>query len=304
MNKIKGVRSTDVVSIALAIMLCACATSPDTAAESDLENTTRPEKLSDYKKTKVETSNGTIDIAPTVVAVDDEALEGHALENGGEYYDPLESVNRAVFSFNHYSYKYLLIPVAKGYNAVLPDPVKASVSNVFDNIREPLNLINNTVSGELSEAGSNLGRFLINSTVGLLGLFDPADAWFGLKERPQTVAQTLMKYKVGSGAYIVLPFLGQSDVRGTTSVISESIFHPTKYVLNSPDDIYARATDSVSDFSSQAELYITLYEQASDPYEYFRNEYIQSVNRNEKSEALSERNTTSEMNATAGKKYE
>lgn len=257
---------------------------------------TKEEALSDYESSTIETSNGTIEIEPTVVSSTDAALEESNMDlliAEGEYNDPLEFINRPIFKFNHAAYKYALIPLTKGYHYITPKPVKNSIGNVFDNIREPLNLINNGLSGEFSEAGINLGRFLINSTIGILGIFDPASAWFEIEEEPQNLAQTLAKYNVGSGAYIVLPILGQSDVRGTTSIVTEGVFHPTSYVLDSPDDTLVRIIDSVDDFSSQADLYMTLYEQASDPYEYFRNQHIQSINRDE----MADDKQISEVNA-------
>jgi len=268
--------------------LSACNSAPE---QADVPQQTIPESsadkvktLSAYKPTQIETSNGTITVQPTVVATTDEVNERLEINSETEYYDPLEFINRPLFTFNHYTYKYALIPLSKGYKAVLPEPVRDSVSKAFDNIREPLNLLNNGLSGEFSEAGNNLGRFLINSTVGVFGLFDPASSWFGIEKKPQSFAQTLMKYDVGSGAYIVLPLLGQSDLRGTTSVISESLIHPTQYIFGSPEDTAARAVDAVDDFSRQADLYVTLFEQSDDPYIYFRNQYIQSTNRDEMAE--------------------
>lgn len=277
--------------------LCACTTSPDTQntpQQVDTENT-KPDKvasLSRYEPTQIKTSNGVITVQPTVVAPTDEVSERLEINAESDYYDPLEFINRPLFTFNHYTYKYALIPIAKGYKAVLPDPVRNSVAKAFDNIREPLNLVNNGLSGEFSEAGNNLGRFLINSTVGLLGFFDPASTWFGIDKKPQSFSQTLMKYDVGSGAYIVLPILGQSDLRGTTSIVSESLVHPTKYIFGSPEDMAARGVDAVDNFSQQADLYETLYEQAEDPYIYFRNQYIQNINRDK----LAQDNEISEVN--------
>lgn len=252
--------------------------------------------LSGLQKTEIQTSNGLITVEPTVVSTSDDVVLEEALEVSGEddYYDPLEVINRPIFQFNHFTYKYALIPLAKGYNNIVPQVARSSIARAFDNIREPLNLINNGLSGEFNEAGSNLGRFLINSTIGIFGLFDPAKSWFGIEQKPQSFAETLMKYDVGSGAYIVLPILGQSDVRGTTSVVAESIAHPTKYIFNSPEDSVVRVADGFDDFSTQADLYIKLVEQSDDPYIYFRNQYIQGMNRDE----LIESKPVSEMNAT------
>lgn len=268
-----------IMALICVLTLCSCASNPNVTETTSKQSTSSEvQDLSEYQSTEIETSNGTLQIEPTVVATTDRAV---TTNDSPLYYDPLEAINRPIFHFNHYAYKYALIPAAKGYNAVVPKPVQKSVSNVFSNIVEPLNLINNTLSGEFSEAGANLGRFLINSTVGLLGVFDPATAWFEIEEKPQAFSQTLSKYGVGSGAYLVLPFLGQSDVRGASSIVTESLVHPTKYVLNAPKDAAARVIDGFHDFSSQAEIYEVLHENAQDPYSYFRNQYIQSRNRDD-----------------------
>lgn len=268
-------------------------TSKTSTAQSD-----KSQKLSAYKVTTVETSNGTIEIAPTVVSTPDELLEVSTRDANSEtaYSDPLEFINRPIFKFNHFTYQYALIPLAKGYNNVVPEPVQSSISNAFSNLTEPLSLVNNTLSGEFSEAGNNLARFVINSTVGLLGFFDPATSWFDIQEKPQNFSQTLVKYKVASGAFVVLPFLGQSDLRGTTSIISESFIHPSKYIFNSPDDMYIRVADGFDDFTQQAQIYEKLYEQAQDPYIYFRNQYIQSRNRDQLTEQKQSRSGVHAVN--------
>ncbi|MDO6428563.1 VacJ family lipoprotein [Thalassotalea sp. 1_MG-2023] len=263
-------------------LLCTACTSSPNSTPTPEPVEPKVEQLSDSNVTTINTSNGIIEIEPTIVATDDSTLMGdQPFDDTVYYYDPIESFNRSIFQLNHFTYTYLFIPVAKGYNFVLPDPVKQSVANVFDNIREPLNLVNNVFSGEFGHAGNNFARFLINSTVGLVGLFDPAEAWFDIKAQPRNVAQMLRHHKVSSGAYLVLPFLGQSDLRNTASIITEGLVHPTKYVLSSPDDTHARILGGVTDFAERAELYQTLYQQADDPYVYFRNQYIQARNRDE-----------------------
>jgi phospholipid-binding lipoprotein MlaA len=240
--------------------------------------------LSNYKPTTIQTSNGLITIEPTVISATDQIQAGDDGESGvqiAEYSDPLEFINRPIFAFNNVAYKYALIPLAKGYNYALPQPARDSVSNVFSNIREPLNFINNTLTGDIAEAGNNLGRFLINSTIGLLGLFDPADALFSLEAKPQNFSQTLMNYGVASGVYVVLPLLGQSDVRNTASIITEGFVYPLNYVLGGHDNTIARTVGSVGDFSTQMDTYVTLFNLAEDPYLYFRNLYIQTTNRDE-----------------------
>lgn len=253
------------------------------SASADDNVPTAAEQLSAGQPTSIETSQGTLELEPTVVDMEQEAdvtVTGDA-EPAPLYYDPLEGWNRAVFSFNHVAYSYALIPLAKGYENVVPVPVRDKVSNAFANIREPLNLVNNAIGGNFKGASSNLGRFVINSTIGILGLFDPASAWFKLPVAKQSIADTLSHYQVGNGPYLVLPLLGQSDLRGATSVVGEALLHPLNYVVEAPELYYLQGLNVINSFSGRAALYQTLYKQAEDPYSYFRNQHLQGLKRDE-----------------------
>ncbi|WP_333609599.1 MlaA family lipoprotein [Arsukibacterium sp.] len=239
-------------------------------------------RLAAGQTTRITTSQGTIEIEPTVV---DMQVLAEDAEPGSEpasiYYDPLESWNRAVFRFNHVSYTYASIPLAKGYETVLPLPVRDKVGNAFANIREPLNLVNNALSGEIKGAGANVSRFVINSTLGIFGLFDPATSWFDIAESKRSIADTLGHYNVGHGPYLVLPILGQSDLRGATSVVGEAVFHPLNQVLDTPDLYYVQGLNITNSFADRAKLYQTLYQQSADPYIYFRNQHLQALKRDQ-----------------------
>ena len=129
-----------------------------------------------------------------------------------EVSDPIETVNRGVFWFNDKLDVYFLEPVATAWDFVLPDPVQRSITNFFANAHFPVDFANNLFQGKPEEAGRNVGRFLINTTVGVAGFFDPASHW-GIEEAPEDFGQTLGRWGTGSGAYIVIPFLGPSNVR-------------------------------------------------------------------------------------------
>lgn len=126
--------------------------------------------------------------------------------------DPWEGFNRKVFTFNEAADKYLLTPVAKSYRAVTPDPVEEGVSNMFDNLGELTTIINDLLQFRLVKASSDTGRFLINSTVGVLGFFDVA-SHLGLEEDGQDFGLTLARWGVNNGPYLMLPFLGPSTIR-------------------------------------------------------------------------------------------
>ncbi|MDP2716294.1 VacJ family lipoprotein [Rheinheimera sp.] len=278
------------------LTLAGCATKPvqpeavpvDVAPAETTQPTTKPvelsatEQLSSGKTTTIETSQGSIEIQPTVVDMANrDDPETPADEAAEQYNDPLEGWNRAIFGFNHVAYSYALIPLVKGYEYVLPDVVRSKIGNAFRNIREPLSLLNNLAAGEVKDAGTNLGRFLINSTVGLLGLFDPASAWFNLPPAKQSLADTLAGYDVGPGPYLVLPILGQNNLRGSTSVVSEVLLDPLRQVTSTPDTYYLQGVDAVDNFTDRARVYETLYQQADDPYLYFRNQFLQGVKRDD-----------------------
>lgn len=254
---------------------------------SEQQQSPSPSKVDELnagKTVTVETSQGNIEVQPTVVAITDAKAQNEAQSGAPTavfYNDPWESFNRQVFELNHQLYSYVLIPAAEGYRYLIPAVGREKIGNAFDNIREPLNLLNNLAAGEFAEAGANLSRFLINSTVGLFGLFDPATHWFDIGAHKQTIADTLFHYDIASGPYLVLPFLGPSDSRGAFSTVAEGIIHPINQLTDSPESYFLRAFDGFDDFSGQAETYENLYKQADDPYLYFRNQFIQGQRRDE-----------------------
>jgi len=134
-----------------------------------------------------------------------------------EIYDPIEPLNRAIFSFNNTADKIILEPVSKGYKK-LPSPVQSGISNFLSNLRMPLVVVNQLLQGQGKNASESAGRFLVNSTIGILGLIDVADK-MGLEEKKEDFGQTLATWGVGDGFYIVLPFFGPSNVRDTAGMV-------------------------------------------------------------------------------------
>ena len=122
-----------------------------------------------------------------------------------EEYDPLEPYNVLVFRFNYNLDKFVVKPIAQGYNFVVPNVVQRGIFNAIRNIRVVPRLFNNLFQGKVRGAGIEVSRFLINTTVGIGGLFDPADNWFDLNTPPEDFGQTLGVYGVGPGPYFLLP---------------------------------------------------------------------------------------------------
>jgi phospholipid-binding lipoprotein MlaA len=138
-----------------------------------------------------------------------------------EVYDPIEGFNRGTYRFNYYFDEYLYHPVVRAYEIALPDYVKDRISDALDNIGEFGNLTNNLLQIKFKDAGITLSRFVLNSTAGFGGLWDPATE-IGLKRKPADFGQTLGHYKVGSGSYVMLPALGPSNVRDTAGLAADS----------------------------------------------------------------------------------
>jgi phospholipid-binding lipoprotein MlaA len=127
-------------------------------------------------------------------------------------YDPWEPMNRAIYNFNSGFDHYVFLPVVKGYDTVTPDVVQSGVSNFFSNLMEVRNLFNNMLQFRVKDSGITLGRFVINTTVGVAGLWDPASK-IGMHEKREDFGQTLGVWGLNSGPYLVMPFLGPSSLR-------------------------------------------------------------------------------------------
>ncbi len=138
--------------------------------------------------------------------------------------DPLQGLNRKIYGFNNGVDKAILKPIAKGYNAVLPAPAKNGVNNFFSNLGEPLNVVNNLLQGKLDRALGSTYRFLVNSTIGIAGLIDVAGN-YEVAESKEDLGQTLATWGVKPGPYIMLPFLGPTNLRDGVGFISENVVY-------------------------------------------------------------------------------
>ena len=145
------------------------------------------------------------------------AALGGCRATGTHPLDPYEDSNRVVFAFNEGFDRWVLGPLATGWDFVMPGAVQQSLVNAFRNLTTPLSALNHALQAEFASSGSELGRFVINSTVGLLGLFDVADAW-GIPADRTDFGHTLATWGVPPGPYLVIPFVGPSTARETTGL--------------------------------------------------------------------------------------
>lgn len=186
--------------------------------------------------------------------------------------DPWEGFNRAVYSFNDKADRYFMKPVAKGYRAITPDPVETGLGNVFANLAELRNVLNDALQWKWKQAGNDAGRFLINSTVGLVGLFDVAKLAGLEKSEGEDFGQTLAVWGVGQGPYIVLPFLGPSSLRDTAGLPADMWSDPVAHI----DDVPTRNTTRFVGLVVQRASLLQAEELISgDRYTFLRDAYLQ-----------------------------
>ncbi len=200
-----------------------------------------------------------------------------------EVSDPIEPVNRGIFWFNDRLDVHVLEPVARGYDKVLPDRVQDSIGNFFNNLRFPSVFVSNLFQGEVSDAFKQSGRFLINSTVGIAGLFDVATD-MGLPIDEQDFGLMLQRNGVPAGAYIVIPFLGPSNVRDAVGRVADAALSPIYYVGSIFDltdnqawgvSIGAKALDLVDQRADMLDTVKAAKESAVDYYLFTQGAYTQ-----------------------------
>ncbi len=206
--------------------------------------------------------------------VEEGAEQGEVVEEEA-IADPLEPWNRIMFTFNDRFYYWLFKPVAKGYNAVFPEPVRVSVRNFFDNLSMPVRFVNSVLQGKLESAGIELARFGINSTIGFAGFFDVARNDLNIKRQERDLGQTLGHYGVGAGPYLIWPFLGPSSLRDTVGMVGDGFLTPINYVTPWEDAFGLDATEYFNDNALHLGEYEDLTEAAIEPYIALRDAYAQ-----------------------------
>lgn len=138
----------------------------------------------------------------------------------------LESYNRSMFDFNMKADEYVMKPVAKGYRAVTTEFIRERVRNFFSNLKEPGTVINHILQGNLADSGKSAGRFVVNSTLGLLGTFDVASGW-GVQKNKTGFDETLATWCVPDGEFFILPLLGPSTPRAAAGMAADAVANPT-----------------------------------------------------------------------------
>ena len=191
--------------------------------------------------------------------------------------DPLEPWNRAMFTFNDKLYFWVLKPVAKGYSAIVPEWGRVRVKNVFRNISMPVRLVNNLLQLKMRGAGTELLRFVFNTTAGVGGMFDVAKN-IDLKPQEEDLGQTLGVYGIGNGFYLVWPVLGPSSLRDTAGTAGDYFLNPVNHITPAESRIGVHSLDITNTTSLHIGDYEDLKEASLDPYVSFRDAYLQYRN--------------------------
>ena len=196
--------------------------------------------------------------------------------------DPLEPYNRLVTSFNDILYVNVLNPTARTYANVVHQDIRVGISNFFHNITFPIRFANNILQFKFSYAGEELGRFLLNSTVGILGFMDPAKEQFNLQKREEDFGQTLGYYGFKEGFHIVLPILGPSNLRDLAGNLVDNYIDPLstgeiKYKIpnNIEKTVAIKTFDTVNKISLNLGKYENVKEDAIDLYPFLKDIYTQ-----------------------------
>ncbi len=187
--------------------------------------------------------------------------------------DPLERLNRGTFAFNQALDKSVVRPVLRGYRRVTPQVVRTGVSNFFANAEYPIVIVNNLLQGKLGAAASDTGRFFLNTTLGIGGLLDPAtDA--GLARNNEDFGQTVGRWGVPPGAYVMVPFLGPYTVRDGLGGLADDFAEPRHYLK---DDTARWSLWAVGQLNRRAGLTEAeaILDRSGDPYAFVRSAYLQ-----------------------------
>lgn len=223
----------------------------------------------------VASSSATVS-APIVVAQANRDTGSLAPDAEPQEYDPWEPFNEKMFSFNYNFDRYLLKPVAKGYNFVMPDELQRMISNGFDNINPVPKWVNNLLQQNYKGFFTEVGRFLINSTLGIGGLWDIARQEFGLQKTKVDFGQTLGKWGLAPGPYLILPFLPPLTVRDGIGYGVDGAMDPLSYFIPFIwDRLGMRIGDTVNDRALNLDLFQGFEETTVDLYSAVRNGYLQ-----------------------------
>lgn len=189
--------------------------------------------------------------------------------------DPIEPVNRGIFAGNRAVDRFVLDPVTRTYGRIVPGPIKGAVRNVFDNLNQPVVIANDLLQLEPRRAASATARFLLNSTFGLAGIWDPAEE-AGFRPHQADFGQTLGRYGVGPGIFLMLPLLGPSSTRDAFGAMVDLALRPDTWLLPIPPRLMLGGTWGISEREEHLEKLEALEQSSVDFYAAIRSAYWMS----------------------------
>ncbi|MGD8786206.1 MAG: VacJ family lipoprotein [Phycisphaerales bacterium] len=244
-----------IIVLALAVMSAGCATSQRTPSDN-------------HTLTNGMSSDDEFDL-----------LEEEFAEQAVEIPDPLEPINRLMFGINDILYFWVAKPCSNVCKAVVPKPARIGIRNFFHNISTPARYVNCLLQGKGDSADIELRRFLVNSTVGVLGFGDPAKDRYGLEPVEEDLGQTLAVHGMGDGFYIVWPIFGPSTLRDSIGMAGDSFLNPVRYVEPWETSAYISGARVVNEGSFHIGEYEDFKAASLEPYIAMRQGYIQYRNK-------------------------
>jgi len=249
--------------------LAFCAGSVQAQEVTESEESTATEEASVPESIVAATSDVSPEVAvePTLTA----AAPGDDFDQ-----DPWEGFNEKMFNFNRDVLdRFLLKPLATGWDFIMPDVVQRGIRNMFDNLWVVRRVVNNTLQAKFAGAGTELARFTINSTIGLAGFFDIAKDGFGIEQKDEDTGQTFGTWGMGPGPYLVLPFLPPLDVRDGIGFLFDGAMFPGSYFIPFYATVAGKCTETVNERSLNLDRFERVAETTVDLYGAVRNAYLQ-----------------------------
>lgn len=191
--------------------------------------------------------------------------------------DPLKFINKPIFKFNDFVFSRGVKPVIKVYEKVVPELARNSIKNFFVNLQSPIRVVNHTLQGNLKETGKEIGRFAINSTIGIGGLFDPATSEFKLKMKNEDFGQTFGKWGIGPGIYVQLPFFAPTNTRDFVGAFLNTPFSLSSYFFPHNKEYYygMRGIEIFNRMVEVVPMVDMMQKNALDPYTFTRDGWSQ-----------------------------
>ena len=230
-------------------------------------------------------TEGSLTADPVLKPADDaeyekefEFPEDEAFVSPVQVADPLEPLNRVIFQVNDKLYFWLLKPATQGYKFVIPGDFRLIVRNFFSNVLTPVRLVNCILQGKMKNAGTEVARFFVNSTIGILGFGDPGKQMFNMDISDEDLGQTLGRWGFGNGFYIVWPVIGSSTLRESAGFFGDLWVNPIGYLEPAAAAVSVGAYRRLNDLSFRIGEYEAIKAAAIEPYSAVRDGYIQFRN--------------------------